>query len=58
MSLSHTAVLHRRLRHAGVEADLNIFEGMWHGFNIEPDLPETRDAAADLASFLDRHMAS
>jgi monoterpene epsilon-lactone hydrolase len=58
MSLSHTVILHRRLRHAGVEADLNIFEGMWHGFNMEPDLPETRDAIEDLVSFLDRHLAS
>jgi hypothetical protein len=35
-----------------------IFEGMWHGFNMEPDLPETRDATEDLVSFLDRHMGS
>ena len=57
MSLSHTALLHRKLRHAGVEADLNVIEGMWHGFNMEPGLPETRDVTADLAQFLDRHMA-
>jgi monoterpene epsilon-lactone hydrolase len=58
MCLSETALLHRKLRHAGVEVDLNIFEGMWHGFNMEPELPETRDAAADLAGFLDRHMGT
>ena len=40
------------------QVENDIFEGMWQGFNIEPDLPETRDAAADLARFLDRHMAS
>lgn len=50
-------LLHRKLRNAGVEADLNVIEGMWHGFNMEPNLPETRDATADLAGFLDRHMA-
>jgi len=58
MCLSETALLHRKLRDAGVDADLNIFEGMWHAFNIEPDLPETKAALADLARFLDRHMAS
>jgi hypothetical protein len=58
MSLSHTVILHRRLKHAGVETELNIFEGMWHGFNMEPDLPETRDATTDLARFLDQHMGS
>jgi epsilon-lactone hydrolase len=58
MCLSETVLLHRKLKHAGVEVDLNIFEGMWHGFNMEPELPETRDAAADLAGFLDRHMGT
>jgi len=56
MCLSETVVLHRKLKHAGVATELNVFEGMWHGFNMEPELPETREAAADLASFLDRHM--
>jgi epsilon-lactone hydrolase len=32
MCLSETVLLHRKLRNAGVEADLNIFEGMWHFF--------------------------
>jgi monoterpene epsilon-lactone hydrolase len=56
MCLSETVLLHRKLKHAGVVTELNIFEGMWHGFNMEPELPETRDAAEDLAAFLDRHM--
>ena len=58
MCLSETVLLHRKLKHAGAEVDLNIFEGMWHGFNMEPELPETRDAAADLAGFLDRHLGT
>jgi epsilon-lactone hydrolase len=58
MCLSETVVLHRKLKHAGVVTELNIFEGMWHGFNLEPGLPETRDAAADIASFLDRHLGT
>jgi acetyl esterase/lipase len=28
MCLSQTVLLHRKLRNAGVEADLNVFEGM------------------------------
>jgi len=58
LSLSLTVLLHRKLRNAGVVADLNIWEGMWHGFNFEPELPETREAAGDLARFLDRYMAT
>lgn len=57
MSLSQSVLLHRKLRRAGVEAELNIWEGMWHGFNMELELPETREAAADMAEFLDRHMS-
>jgi acetyl esterase/lipase len=41
-----TVLFHRKLRNAGVVANLNIWEGMWHGFNFEPELPETREAAA------------
>jgi len=57
MCLSESVLLHRKLRNAGVITDLNIWEGMWHGFNMEPGLPEAREAAADLAAFLDRHLA-
>jgi acetyl esterase/lipase len=58
MCLSESVLLHRKLRNAGVVTDLNIFEGMWHGFNMEPGLPETREAAADLGAFLDRYLAT
>lgn len=58
LCLSETVLLHRKLKNAGVVTDLNIWEGMWHGFNFEPALPETRESAADLARFLDRHMGT
>ncbi len=57
MSLSQSVLLHRKLRNAGIKTDLNVFEGMWHGFNMEPGLPETREATADLVAFLDRNLA-
>jgi monoterpene epsilon-lactone hydrolase len=56
MCLSQTVLLHRKLRNAGVEADLNVFEGMWHFFWEDPSLPESREAMAALASFFDRHL--
>jgi len=58
MCLSQTVVLHRRLKHAGAVTELNIWEGMWHGFTIDPQLPETREAAADIAAFLDKHLTT
>jgi len=56
MCLSQTVLLHRKLRNAGVEADLNVFEGMWHFFWENPDLPESHEAMSDLASFFNRHL--
>lgn len=56
MCLSQTVLLHRKLRNAGVDADLNVFEGMWHFFWENPDLPESREAMTALANFFNRHL--
>ena len=56
MCLSETVLLDRKLRHAGVATDLNIFEGMWHGFHGNPDLPESREAMTALARFFSDHL--
>ncbi len=56
MCLSQTVLLHRKLLNAGVEADLNVFEGMWHYFWVNPELPESREAMTALASFFNRHL--
>jgi len=56
MCLSQTVLLHRKLLKAGVEADLNIFEGMWHFFWNDASLPESREAMTALASFFNRHL--
>jgi epsilon-lactone hydrolase len=56
MCLSQSVLLHRKLRNAGVQADLNVFEGMWHFFWENPDLPESREAMKALADFFNRHL--
>ncbi len=56
MCLSQTVLLHRKLRNAGVSADLNVYEGMWHVFWENPELPESREAMQDLANFFNRHL--
>ena len=56
MCLSQTVVLHRKLLRAGVEADLNVFEGMSHFFWNDPTLPESREAMTALAAFFNRHL--
>ena len=55
--LSLTVRTHRKLRRAGVEADLQVFEGLSHAqYTINPDAPETREAFEEIALFIDRHM--
>jgi len=56
MCLSQSVLLHRKLRNAGVDADLNVFEGMWHFFWEDPSLPESREAMTALANFFTRHL--
>ena len=55
--LSHTVRVHRRLRAAGVEAVLQVWEGLSHAkWNLVPDAPETRECHDEVARFLDRHL--
>jgi acetyl esterase/lipase len=34
----------------------SVFEGMWHFFWENPELPESREAMTALARFLNRHL--
>ncbi|MFO1149789.1 MAG: alpha/beta hydrolase [Alsobacter sp.] len=54
--LSNTVRVHRKLRRAGVEADLNVYEGLSHAGFIDPGAPEGREAFLDIARFFDRHL--
>ena len=56
MCLSQTAVLQQKLRQAGVETELDLFEGMWHAFHMNLDMPESRDALNHIARFFARHL--
>ncbi len=56
--LSNTVRVHRKLRRAGVVADLNVYEGMSHAqYQIDPKIPETKEAFTDIARFFDTHLA-
>lgn len=54
--LSDTVRAHRKLRRAGVVAELQVFEGQSHAQYISPGVPETAEAFSEIARFLDRHM--
>lgn len=57
MFLSDAARVHRKLRDAGVEADLNVYEGLSHAeYAFVADSPEHESTYKELAEFLRRHL--
>jgi epsilon-lactone hydrolase len=55
--LSNTVRAHRKLRQAGVEAVLQIFEGMSHAqYALDPYSPESQEAFIEIARFFDAHL--
>ena len=55
--LSNTVRVHRKLRQAGVEAVLEVFEGQAHGgWYRDASVPESKDAFEEIARFFDKHL--
>jgi monoterpene epsilon-lactone hydrolase len=55
--LSNTVRVHRKLREAGVEASLQVYEGVAHAEYMRDDTaPETREAFTEIADFFDTHL--
>jgi monoterpene epsilon-lactone hydrolase len=57
--LSNTVRVHRKLRAAGIEAELEVYEGQSHAqYSRDDRLPETREAFGEIAGFFDRHLGN
>ncbi len=54
--LSDTVRVHRKMRVAGVVADLNVYEGVSHGDYFFRDSPEFEQSSGELRDFLLRHL--
>ena len=55
--LSNTVRVHRKLRQAGVAAELHVYEGQSHAHYMrDVDAPETKEAFEEIAGFFDRHL--
>ncbi|KAF5709486.1 alpha beta hydrolase [Fusarium globosum] len=52
-ALSHGIRFYWKLREAGVKVELLVSEGMWHGFNWGPVIPESIRARAAVIEFLE-----
>jgi monoterpene epsilon-lactone hydrolase len=55
--LSSTVRVHRKLRNAGVEAFLQVFEAKAHAEYYRDDTaPESKEAFDEIADFFDKHL--
>jgi monoterpene epsilon-lactone hydrolase len=55
--LSNTVRVHRKLREAGVDAALQVYEGQSHAEYVRDDTaPESKEAFEEIAHFFDQHL--
>ena len=54
--MSSAIFTHSQLVKLGVRAQLHVWEGMFHGFFYNPDVPESRDCYAVITEFFDRNL--
>ena len=52
--LSNSALMHRKLRTAGIEAELHVWEGMPHG-GFGGTAPEDAEIFAETRRFIEKH---
>lgn len=55
-AVSTLTLAHRRLAAAGVDSELQLFDGLPHAFFMWPDMPESDEAFATIARFFDTHL--
>ena len=55
--LSNTVRVHRKLRAAGIDAELEVYEGQSHAqYSRDDRLPETKEAFGEITAFFDKHL--
>ena len=54
--LSDTLYTHEQLVKAGVDAELHVWEALFHGFFYNPDVPESKDCYNVIVKFFERHL--
>ena len=56
LTMSSEIQSQRLLTDAGVDAELHVWDGMWHSFFSDPEMPESKEAYAVMVNFFDRHL--
>lgn len=55
--LSNTVRVHRKLRESGVDAQIQVFDGMSHAqYQVDDRVPETKEAFGEITEFFDKHL--
>jgi monoterpene epsilon-lactone hydrolase len=54
--LSAALYTHEQLVKSGVDTELHVWEGLFHGFFYNADVPESKDALNVIVKFFDRHL--
>lgn len=57
MALSSVIRSQTLLSQAGAITELHVWEGMWHSFFSDPDMPESKAAYETIVRFFDHHLA-
>lgn len=57
-ALSSALNSHLQLRRAGADSQLLVWDGLFHGFFYNPDVPESKDAYALIWRFFDQHLGT
>ena len=53
--MSQCLQLARKLREAGLSADLRVWDGLWHVFEFYDEIPESAASLREISAFLDGH---
>ncbi len=56
MAMSSVIRSQTLLDRAGVATELHVWDGMWHSFFSDPEIPESREAYEVIVTFFDRHL--
>lgn len=57
MAMSSVLASQQLLDKAGAQTELHVWEGMWHSFFSDPELPESQDAYRVMVRFFLKHLA-
>ena len=55
-AMSSVLATHKQLTKLGVKAELHVWDGLEHGFHLNPFLPESKEAYHVIVNFFDEYL--